>query len=885
MILAPHLVTLRKVDVGLPHIDNATESQKRDGMCWENEDELYNDGGAFKVACRDARGVMVTLIADNYFGYCKKEVKTQISYAANLYGLAEEEHAGGAIAFAGFDLGEDFQLSDFHREVDHDYDEVLENFGQQLLAQPEGYAIDKNYSDIFYVSQEVHIDLNQQRLTWEKDSAEQSLRMQPDATYVLPSGYKVNMRQPAQGQRWRLIGINAEGTLCHKPCTVSGGGKSEISKSLTDAMESGSIFMPDFANDMRKALEIINRNYGDRRIQPRKSMEESRKILDPKRSLGSTIRLLSPSPDFTDEYNEWVRSVPRSVRDLVFTIKRYWKPRWGDDWADRFHVDSVNGAPGYELKYRRSKLVARYLRVGFHEDGSWRMFGLRKDFYEAAKLQREDDITASITVATDQLTGLHPYLERPAHKFIENCEYRLFQRPDDAIHRGYDKGTESDFSLPGNFFSNYEPIDRAGAQQLLDDTIRFEQFTEPMKRTIREFLADEDGPDYVISSAHPRIVDGKPTKNPRYLQNRPNLAGQRDEYLAELGSRLYRRAPFGQPAPSPVNAVLPGRRNNPADPKAGIRPLAVYSPIHYQELPELFMDFIPSLTGKSPSTTGAGSEGALTKGPFNALLPIVDLNNALVSYLLAEYPVFTTSAGWIGSKYRIDHDISLIIPEVWSRMFIAERDPKPLMETGRLEKIEDFEHNGQTVLASRLGWRITESFVHTFFGRVFNDPDMLFPDDMLRPEKQNIDEFVDGVNNIVETQQRIAKVYFDDGSIEHACPPLKALLHIMAHGDFEGKDVHHPEIRALFTREQLLASEWYQDRLQAKTEIDRALYEKQARHLEEFLNKEHYAQEAERLQIREKLDQVRERIEALRKRPKEALDRLTGTIGADPSLV
>ncbi len=49
-------------------------------------------------------------------------------------------------------------------------------------------------------------------------------------------------------------------------------------------------------------------------------------------------------------------------------------------------------------------------------------------------------------------------------------------------------------------------------------------------------------------------------------------------------------------------------------------PLAVYNPIHYQELPELFMDFICSLTGKSPSTTGFGSEGALTKGPFNARL-------------------------------------------------------------------------------------------------------------------------------------------------------------------------------------------------------------------------------------------------------------------------
>ena len=42
------------------------------------------------------------------------------------------------------------------------------------------------------------------------------------------------------------------------------------------------------------------------------------------------------------------------------------------------------------------------------------------------------------------------------------------------------------------------------------------------------------------------------------------------------------------------------------------------------------MEFISSLTGKSPSTTGFGSEGALTKAPFNALWPVVDLNNALV---------------------------------------------------------------------------------------------------------------------------------------------------------------------------------------------------------------------------------------------------------------
>ncbi len=43
------------------------------------------------------------------------------------------------------------------------------------------------------------------------------------------------------------------------------------------------------------------------------------------------------------------------------------------------------------------------------------------------------------------------------------------------------------------------------------------------------------------------------------------------------------------------------------------------------------MDYVCSLTGKSPSTTGAGSEGALTKGPFNALMPSYDLNAIVTS--------------------------------------------------------------------------------------------------------------------------------------------------------------------------------------------------------------------------------------------------------------
>jgi hypothetical protein len=248
--------------------------------------------------------------------------------------------------------------------------------------------------------------------------------------------------------------------------------------------------------------------------------------------------------------------------------------------------------------------------------------------------------------------------------------------------------------------------------------------------------------------------------------------------------------------------------------------LAVYNPIHYQELPELFMDFICSLTGKSPSTTGAGSEGALTKGPFNALRPTADLNAALVSDILTGLGGFSTAAGYIGPHVWVDHDISLLVPEIWCRLTPQERDPAFLIRDGHLEPLADFEHNGAPVQASRLGYRITGKFVRTFFGRVFDYPSKVFTDEILKPETQDAEAFADGIRNITEAQQRVATAYIEDGSIAEACPPLQALLTIMATGSFEGKDNRHPDIRKMFTRESLLASAWYRARLETKQRRD-----------------------------------------------------------------
>ncbi len=882
VILATHLTQFTKRELGLPAWDAATPRQRRDGMCWKQPDERYNDGGAFKLTLRDARGVVVTLIADNYFGYCKKEVKTQLSFAANLMGRCEEEHAGGAIVFPSYDLGEDFRLSKHLAIVDHTFAEALAQLGDRAILQPEGHARDRHYPDIHYVPQDAFFALRAQTITWTDAGAPRSIRLEPRHTYVLPSGYKVEMVKPDDGRRWRLRGTTAEGVLCHKPCTVSGGGKSEISKSIADAIFTAPNFVRDPAADFDEIDHILHKEYGQRFRDAARNKEKGRPLLSPERSLGSVVKLLSRSPDYTPDYNAWLAAIPRYILDLVLLIKRVYRPEWHGEWRKYFTVDTINGRPGNELKFNGEKAMTHFLRVGFMPDGGWRTFSLRKDFHPAVKIQAEDDITASVVVPAGRLAGLsaHAANHGASLKFVHNCETSLFQRPDEAIHRGYDKRTERDFSRPGNFFSNYEPLTHATAQRIVDDAIGFDAFTEPIRTLFEEFVA-AGRPAYLASPAHPRIVDGKPSKNPRYLQLRPDLEEPRTTYLAQVGAQLYRRVPAGAPALFPVDAVLAGRRLNPPEP--GVKPMCVFGPIHYQELPEAFMDFIASLTGKSPSTTGAGSEGALTKGPFNALPPIHDLNAAFVSYALTDLPVFSSAAGWVGPRCRVDHDISLLVPEIWARMSPEERTPRFLIEHDYLERCEDWTHEGRPVLASRLGWRVTSRFVQTFCGRVLGNPSTLFDEELLRPELQDRAIFVEGMENICGAMRDAAACYFADGSIAQAVPPLAALLHIMRDGAWQGLGPADPKFRALFAREAVLASDWYRARLAAQQRRDIAEWEARAANLEKFLARPNYADVASRLGISGRLTAARAAL-ATARAPGYA-QTLIGTLGVDPALV
>jgi hypothetical protein len=396
---------------------------------------------------------------------------------------------------------------------------------------------------------------------------------------------------------------------------------------------------------------------------------------------------------------------------------------------------------------------------------------------------------------------------------------------------------------------------------------------------MRELLlgAARDG-QCAASSARPRLVDGKPSKNPRYLQLRPDIANPIRKYAAEMGMRFHRKLAADVPVCVSVDAVLSGRRNNP--PETGIRSLAVYNPIHFQPLPELFMDYICSLTGKSPSTTGAGSEGALTKGPFNALRPTADLNNALVSMILTGHDGFSTSAGHIGPTVRVDHDVSLLVPEIWARLHGEHRQASWLIGQGYLEALEDFDHDGKRVLASRLGYRITERFVAHYLGKIFDNPHAVFTEAILKPETQGLAVFADGIHNIVEAQERVARRYFEDGSFEEACPPLKALLSIMAFGHYRGLDVHAPEIRALFTREALLESDWYRQRLQVKRERDLALWTRMLNELLRFRGNPCNVEESRRLDLDARVAYTQARLDELS--DPESWRLFVGTLGADP---
>ena len=204
---------------------------------------------------------MVTIIADNYFGYCKKEVKTQISYSANLFGNAEEEHAGGALVFPSYNIGarrtpttsagDDYRLEPTCWPATR----------SGSSAQPEGHAIDTRAAAPRAGAGAAHLlAAHDDRVAGRRPPAQRSIPLRADKVYLGPNGYRVQLAQSAvrPDRHWDLIGTVPTATSCHKPGTVSGGGKSEISKAITDAFIFGTPTWPTSTPTWTRSTAILD---------------------------------------------------------------------------------------------------------------------------------------------------------------------------------------------------------------------------------------------------------------------------------------------------------------------------------------------------------------------------------------------------------------------------------------------------------------------------------------------------------------------------------------------------------------------------------------------------------------------------------------------------
>jgi hypothetical protein len=102
----------------------------------------------------------------------------------------------------------------------------------------------------------------------------------------------------------------------------------------------------------------------------------------------------------------------------------------------------------------------------------------------------------------------------------------------------------------------------------------------------------------------------------------------------------------------------------------------------------------------------------------------------------------------------------------------------------------------------------------------------------------------------------------------------------MAGRDGPGATADDPLLRSMFTREYLLESDWYRQRLETKQRRDVDLWANHVRYLEAFLARPSHRDVAERMDVAGRLRLARRQLEEVR-RP-QYVQRLRGTIGADP---
>ena len=348
--------------------------------------------------------MIVTVIADTYFGYCKEEVKAQISYSANLFGNAEEEHSGGALVFASYDLGQEF--TETSAGDSYSLAEVLGRDPDRFAAQPPGHALDLQQPHIVLVPAHARYSLRAMTVSWtdaggrrqsipaasrpgvpgperlqreDRPATQRSDGLEPDRHrahgYVVP--------QAGDRLRWRQVG-DLQGHQRRFRLRV------RVRRRLRGRHGLG-------RRDPRAGLlQALPR---PRRRTTRTTGPSCRRNARSGRSSNCSPRPARPTTATTTP--GWIGS-RRTSKELVYVVKHGYRPEWGADWRSHFSVVSVDSRQGNRLRLDERLITINMLRVGYNDDGSWRLFSLRHDFSPAAKVQTEGDITASTVVPGDQ---------------------------------------------------------------------------------------------------------------------------------------------------------------------------------------------------------------------------------------------------------------------------------------------------------------------------------------------------------------------------------------------------------------------------------------------------------------------------------------------------
>ena len=208
---------------------------------------------------------------------------------------------------------------------------------------------------------------------------------------------------------------------------------------------------------------------------------------------------------------------------------------------------------------------------------------------------------------------------------------------------------------------------------------------------------------------------------------------------------------------------------------------------------------------------------------------------------------------------RVDHDISLLIPEIWWRLSPAERDP-----TFLIARADTWSRSTTSTTPAGTCWpagwatasppssSTTSSAASSTTRRVFDEA-------ILRPETQDLEAFVDGDSQHHRGPAAAWRSSIEDGSIDDACPPLAAIVRLMADDPQAGPRLD-ASARDLFTRESLLQSDWYQQRLAAKQQQDISLAERNVAYLGSIRLARSHRDVARRMNIEERLNIARQQL-------------------------